>query len=99
MFNDMTGLGGNITWCPNENIKLLTNDYFGSDAAGLPGRKRFHSDNSLLGRYYHNKTSNGISQMAFSLTFDIGDESGDGVNGFKNDPVNGPAQFFISEMF
>ena len=37
--------------------------------------------------------------MAFSLTFDIGDESGDGVNGFKNDPLLGPAQFFISEMF
>ena len=51
-FNDMPGVGGNITWCPNENIKLLTNDYYGADAAGLIGRHRFHSDNSLLARYY-----------------------------------------------
>ena len=99
MFNDVPGFGGNITWCPNENLKLLTNDYYGSDAAGLPGRKRFHSDNSFLYRYYHNKKSNGISQMAFSYTFDIGDESGDGVNGFHNDDVKGPAQYFVSQMF
>ena len=98
MFNEMPGVGGNITWCPNENVKLLTNDYYGSDAAGLPGRKRFHSDNSFLVRYYHNKSSNGISQMAFSLTGDIGFEKGDGVNGFKTDSVLGPAQNFISGM-
>src|ERR1022692_403517 len=39
-FNDMPGFGGNFTWCPNENIKALTNDYYGSDAAGLDGRHR-----------------------------------------------------------
>ncbi|MCW3083610.1 MAG: hypothetical protein JWP12_976 [Bacteroidetes bacterium] len=99
MFNEMPGLGGNITWCPNENVKLLTNDYWGSDAAGLPGRHRFHSDNSLLVRYYHNKGSKGISQMAFSLTGDIGFEKGDGVNGFTTDSVKGPAQYFASAMF
>src|SRR5580698_5817837 len=55
MFNEMPGLGGNITWQPNENVKLLTNDYYGSDDAGLPGRHRWHSDNSLLVRYFHHK--------------------------------------------
>lgn len=100
MFNNMPGFGGNITWCPNENIKLLTNDYYGSDAAGLPGRHRFHSDNSLLVRYYKNKKSNGISQMAFTLTGDIGFEKGAGVNGFKDgDSLQGPAQYFASAMF
>jgi hypothetical protein len=99
MFNEMPGLGGNITWCPNENVKLLTNDYYGSDAAGLPGRHRFHSDNSLLVRYYHNKSSKGISQMAFSLTGDMGSEKGAGVNGFiNNDSLKGPAQYFASGM-
>src|ERR1035437_10237950 len=93
MFNQMPGFGGNITWCPNENVKLLTNDYYGTDAALIPGRHRFHSDNSFLARYYNNKKSSGISQAALSLTFDIGDESGGGVNGFHNDAVNGPAQF------
>ena len=99
-FNNMPGFGGNITWMPNSNIKLLTNDYYGTDAAGLPGRHRFHSDNSLLVRYYNNPKSNGITKMAFSLTGDLGFEKGAGVNGFKNgDSVQGPAQYFASLMF
>jgi len=102
-FNDMPGFGGNITWMPNENVKLLTNDYYGSDAAGLYGRHRFHSDNSFLVRYFHRpKSSKGITQMAFSLTGDIGDEKGDGVNGFngfKDSSSSGYAQYFASAMF
>lgn len=99
-FNSMPGFGVNVTWCPNENIKLLTNDYYGTDAAMIPGRKRFHSDNSLLVRYYKNPVEKGITQMAFSLTGDIGFEKGGGVNGFKNgDSANGPAQYFLSGMF
>ncbi len=47
-FNSMPGLGGNITWMPNSKLKLLTNNYFGKDALGIPDRKRFHSDNSVL---------------------------------------------------
>lgn len=99
MFNEMPGFGGNITWCPNENLKLLTNNYYGADAAGLPGRHRFHSDNSFLGRYYNKKNSGGVSQMAFSMTGDIGYEKGDGVNGFNaGDASHGPSQYFISAM-
>jgi hypothetical protein len=101
-FNDMPGFGGNITWIPNENIKLLTNDYYGSDAAGILARHRFHSDNSLLVRYFHRpKSSSGITQMAFSLTADFGDEQGGGVNGFNNSDsaTKGPAQYFASSMF
>jgi hypothetical protein len=97
MFNQQPGLGGNITWCPNENIKMLSNDYYGADAAGIPSRKRFHSDNSFLARYYKNPKSKGISQIAFSSTFDIGDENGGGVSGFKNS-LTTPAQYFISWM-
>ena len=99
-FNSMPGLGANITWNPTNYFKILTNDYYGTDAAGLPGRKRFHSDNSLLVRYYDNPLSGGISKIAFSLTGDIGFEKGDGVNGFKTgDAVQGPAQYFASAMF
>jgi hypothetical protein len=64
-FNSMPGFGGNITWCPNDNIKLLTNNYYGTDAAGIPNRKRFHSDNSLLVRYFNRPESKGISRLAF----------------------------------
>jgi hypothetical protein len=99
MYNKQPGLGGNITWCPNENIKLLTNDYYGADAALIPGRKRFHSDNSFLARYFNRPKSRGISKMAFSLTADLGLEKGGGVNGFKTDSVKGPAQYFASIMF
>jgi hypothetical protein len=96
-FNSMPGIGGNVTWCPNEAVKVLTNDYYGTDAAGLPNRKRFHSDNSLLVRYYNQPKAKGVSRMAFSSTFDIGFEKGDGVGGFKGtDEI--PAQYFLSGM-
>ena len=96
-FNKMPGFGGNITWCPNEAVKLLTNDYYGTDAAGLPNRMRFHSDNSLLVRYYNQPKAKGVSRMAFSSTFDIGFEKGEGVGGFSGTDTN-PAQYFMSGM-
>jgi len=100
MFNKQPGVGGNITWCPNENIKMLTNNYYGADAALIPNRKRFHSDNSLLVKYLNHPKSRGISKMAFSLTADIGFEKGGGVNGFKDgSTAEGPAQYFGSVMF
>ncbi|MGA1977418.1 MAG: porin [Bacteroidales bacterium] len=99
-FNSMPGFGGNITWIPNSNMKLLTNDYYGTDTGGNPDRKRYHSDNSLLVRYNNDPQSEGISMVAFSLTADIGFEKGGGVNGFKNgDSIQGPAQYFASAMF
>ena len=99
-FNYQPGVGANITWMPNSNFKLLTNNYYGADAAGIPGRKRFHTDNSLLLRYYNHPQSYSINKMAFSLTGDLGTEKGGGVNGFKNgDTSKGPAQYFLSVMF
>jgi hypothetical protein len=98
-FNEMPGFGANITWMPNDNIKLLTNDYYGSDAAMIPDRKRFHSDNSFLVRYRNRRSCGGISQAALSLTGDIGFETGGGVSGFNDDnPAKGPAQYFASAM-
>lgn len=99
-FNAMPGIGGNITWMPSSDLKLLTNNYYGTDVAGIPSRKRFHSDNSLLFRYYNKPESKKISKIAFSLTSDIGFEKGGGVNGFKKgDSIQGPAQYFFSIMF
>lgn len=97
-FNSMPGFGFNFTWIPNDNMKLLTNNYYGTDAGGIPGRKRFHSDNSWLLRYYNRPTSRGISKMAFSLNGDLGFETGGGVKAFGDDP-NTPAQHFLSAMF
>lgn len=100
-FNAMPGIGGNFTWMSkNSNVKLLTNDYFGTDCAGIPDRKRFHSDNSILVRYFNKPSSRAISKMAFSFTCDLGFEKGGGVNGLKSgDSLKGPAQYFASMMF
>lgn len=98
-FNQMPGIGGNITYMSsNSNFKILTNDYYGTDAAGIKNRVRFHSDNSLLYRYYNKPESRGISRMAFSLTGDIGFEKGGGVNGFNESNPAIPAQYFMSGM-
>jgi hypothetical protein len=97
-FNSMPGFGTNITWMPNDNIKLLTNDYYGSDAAMIPDRKRFHSDNSFLWRYRNRKNCGGISQAALSLTGDIGFETGGGVSGFNDSDPTKLAQYFASAM-
>ena len=100
-FNSMPGFGGSFTYMSsNSNLKLISNDYYGADAAGIPSRKRFHSDNSAIVRYYNKPERRGITKMAFSLTADIGFEKGGGVNGFNNsDPINNPAQYFLSAMF
>jgi Putative beta-barrel porin-2, OmpL-like. bbp2 len=98
-FNKMPGVGANITWNPTNNFKILTNNYYGTDAAGIPGRKRFHSDNSILIRYYNNPQANSINRIAFSLTADVGFEKGGGVNGFNDNDPTKPAQYFLSAMF
>ena len=98
-FNSMPGLGGNITWIPTSYLKLLSNNYYGTDAAGIAARKRFHSDNSVLLRYFDKPKSTNISKMAFSATCDFGMEKGGGVNGFADGgAAKGPAQYFLSMM-
>src|ERR1700753_1546648 len=96
-FNEMPGFGGQILWRPKEYIQLLSNNYYGTDAAGLPGRKRFHTDNSFELRYFNKPESHGISRAAFSVTGDLGFETGDGVVAFGGDSTT-PAQNFISGM-
>ncbi len=96
-FNEMPGFGGQILWRPTEALQILSNNYYGTDAAGLPGRKRFHTDNSFEMRYYNHPESHGISRAAFSVTGDLGFETGDGVVAFGGDSAK-PAQNFISGM-
>jgi len=97
-YNSLPGFGGNITWAPNSNFKILSNDYYGTDAGGLPNRKRFHSDNSLQYRYLNHPNSKGVTKMAFSLTADLGFEYGGGVKAFNGDSAS-PTQHFLSVMF
>ncbi len=78
-WNQSLGFGNSNYYRPNENLQLVANFYlFGKDSRNS-NRMRFHHDNSIVARYYHNKESKGISQAALSLNNHYGFQSGDGV--------------------
>jgi hypothetical protein len=92
-FNRNLGFGGQILWQPNENLKLVFNNYgVGEDnlAYSQPGgppnpirnANRIHTDDSIEYRWYNNP-SKGLSKAAFSLTLDAGCEYGGGVGGLS----------------
>jgi len=70
-FNNQPGLGLQVLWRPTGTFSLLGNQYYGSDDLGLPDRRRVHTDDSVMVKYYE-KEGHGISQAAASLTVDAG---------------------------
>ena len=78
MFNDAPGIGTQLLWRPAGNLSFVTNIYYGHDTLGIPNRMRTHTDTSAQMKYLDHP-ENIISKAAFSLTFDAGCESGDGV--------------------
>jgi len=83
-FNHRPGFGGQILWRPTGNWEILGNQYaLGADTLGVPGRIRYHTDDSIEYKYYDNPQTF-ISKAAFSLTGDAGCEHG-------GDPVAGTA--------
>lgn len=81
-FNNAPGLGLQVLWRPNGSLSLVGNQYYGSDTMGVPGRKRLHTDDSVMYRYLEN--------AAASLTVDAGCEDGGDVACGK--------QFFLGFM-
>ena len=78
--NNRLGVGGQILWRPKPWLSILSNDYgVGADAFGIPNRTRYHSDNSIEVKYYDHP-ERFLDKMAFTVTGDIGCESGGGVN-------------------
>jgi hypothetical protein len=78
-FNDALGLGMQILWRPTGWFSVLGNQYFGADTLGIPNRRRIHTDESVMIKYYDNP--NGVlSKAAASLTLDAGCEYGGGVD-------------------
>jgi hypothetical protein len=78
--NGRLGLGGQILWRPTPWLSIISNNYgLGADAIGIPNRTRYHTDNSVEVKYYDHP-ERFLSKMAFSLTGDLGCESGGGVN-------------------
>jgi hypothetical protein len=97
-FNNRPGFGMQILWRPNGWLSVLGNQYaLGEEAAGVPGRVRYHTDDSIQIKYY-DKPANFLSKMAFSLTGDAGCEHGGGVAcvGTRN---GHPKQSFLGYMF
>jgi hypothetical protein len=97
-FNGRPGFGMQILWRPNGWFSILGNQYaLGEEALGVPGRVRYHTDDSIEIKYY-DKPDNFISKMAFSLTGDAGCEHGGGVSCDTNS-AKGPKQDFLGFMF
>jgi hypothetical protein len=95
MYNDAPGLGVQILWRPSERVSVLSNNYWGHDWLGLPGRRRVHTDNSVQVKYYEHP-GRFLHRAAFSITADAGCETGDGVS--CGGGSGGPAQYFLGAM-
>jgi len=77
---------------------VLGNEYIlGADTLGIPGRIRYHTDDSIQWMYYQNPNRT-LDRMAFSLTGDMGCEHGGGVS-CAGDSAKGPKQSFLGYMF
>jgi hypothetical protein len=95
-FNDSPGVGMQILWRPNGSLSVLSNEYFGKDALGVPGRKRVHSDDSIQVKLY-DRPGNFLDKIASSLTVDVGCEYGGGVS-CTGDSSGRPPQYFLGFM-
>jgi hypothetical protein len=108
-YNGKPGLGGQILWRPNANLDFVFNTYTLGQDTPYTHRTRYHEDDSMEWRYYENPKKY-MHRMAFSLTADIGCESGGGgapivagtTQGSKVVCTHGttaaPAQNFVGAM-
>jgi hypothetical protein len=104
-FNKKPGLGGQILYRPNGAVSIISNNYgMGTDTLGVPNRTRFHTDNSIEVKYYDNP-GRFLDKAAFSVTGDLGCESGGGVSCFGNtvkvvggQRIVDPKQSFVGYM-
>jgi hypothetical protein len=110
-FNNRPGVGFQILYRPTGKLDFVTNGYgLGADTLGVPGRIRYHSDNSFQYKYY-DRPDNFLDKMAFSVTGDIGCEHGgnaaqgtgvscdtDGVHFINGVKYISPKQDFLGYM-
>lgn len=78
-FNEQPGLGMQVLYRPNETLSVLGNQYVGADTLNTPGRIRYHTDDSIMKKYFEDQ-SQLLGKAAFSLTVDGGCEEGGGVH-------------------
>jgi hypothetical protein len=96
-FNGRLGIGAQFLWRPTGWFSILGNQYaLGEDDLGVPGRVRYHTDDSMELKYL-DRPDSFIDKMAFSLTGDMGCEHGNGVS-CHGDTKQGPKQSFLGFM-
>jgi hypothetical protein len=95
-FNNAPGVGGQILWRPNGKVSVVSNNYYGKDALGIPDRKRIHTDDSIQVKYF-DQPNNWLGKAAATLTVDVGCEFGGGVTCHGGD-ANTPPQYFLGFM-
>ena len=97
-FNSAPGVGLQLSYRPNDWLALVGSQYFGKDTLGTPGRNRYHTDDSILVKYYETQDKHAtLSRAALSLTVDVGCESGGGVS-CANGTAEAPSQYFAGAM-
>jgi hypothetical protein len=95
--NGRRGLGMQVLYRPNSKVAIISNNYgVGQDTLGVPGRTRWHTDDSIEVKYYDHPERL-FDKSAFSLTVDAGCESGGGVTCFANSKGL-PKQYFLGMM-
>jgi hypothetical protein len=101
MFNHVPGVGAQVQWRPNGSWIVISNNYYGKDWLGIPDRWRVHTDNSIEAKY-HEDSTRFYSKGAFSVTADIGCESGGAREGVavscRNGTAASPSQNFLGFM-
>jgi hypothetical protein len=95
-FNKAPGAGGQILWRPNGSVSFTTNNYWGTDTLGIPGRKRLYTDNSIQVKYLDSPRK-AVDKAAFTFTVDAGCEYGGGVSCSGGNKAN-PAQYILGFM-
>ena len=95
MFNESPGFGMQVLWRPTGSLSVLSNNYYGHDWLGIPGRARVHTDNSVQLKYL-DRPHGFPDKAALSLTVDVGCENGGGVS--CSGSSLGPRQNFLGFM-
>jgi hypothetical protein len=83
-WNKAPSAGMATRWSPREALSLMLNLYVGNDTRNDESRIRFHSDHSIVGRYYHEPESGFLSKAAFSINNHAGFESGGAGTGLED---------------
>jgi len=101
--NGVPGVGVQVVWRPTGWFSFSSAEYIGADTLNTPSRVRLHDDTAIQIKYYEADTL--LSRAAFSITADLGCETGGGKPGEAGAKVScfggdssAPTQYFAAFM-